>query len=1791
MNSQEVFIESLGIGLNSYNNMFNLDLQSSEYLVVGQRANDNPTDLKDIKYNFMVTNNGIGINATRNQMSSGGKGGLYTSSDIICDGKIIANGGIEIADIGFGPDINQTSLYQLLTISSSNNIFYQGSNLIKNSDNKYTTSFLTLGDKYATYSNIHPLNIVNSGNNTIQNNHISIQNDINNDNNDINEPSRLTFGIIGNNQESPATITTTMNMPLEFHISKDSSEINKLYSDNSGVPNYNYAPSPAMVIFPNNSVGINTSIVDNLTYNLLYPKEYISLTKKPSLHVNGLAYINTICTYDYNTGSIKSLDDIYMRKIGLTLNANQIMPGQFSDGTYTFISDVNIGDKNTIKKASLTIYNYVNIIGNLDVNGGQTSLNDLTVMGITNFNNIVHFNDEVKFENVGLSNLTINGNLFLDSLRINSHLVQGQDSVQTIMSYSNDSFNISGTSNIAIGGRLGVGIRRTDFYINQFTINKHDSTNFQILIQDIQTNSTDTSKVYMGHTSQKSIYDNSFVFLTQKTIKDHNFYFYPGVNYNNNIYPKLVPTFAIMQNNRVGINTNMPQKTLDVIGDVLANNYYTRDISNNIILTKPLINKNNDIMIPDIKSLNVNISDISIYNNSKTLNVLNGINSYDGYYINKSKICPILYNSSSTIGFLNEKLGIGASDNITAPLQIRNNNLTLNNNSVLRFYRGKVSGNSQALYSGIDICDYNSPSPEFDKNNFKWFIYKCHIDNYIDGLIGPLQIGYTYNTYNPTKTAINIYYDPVSLYHLDINKPSIDYNYNKSSAMSIYGDLEVYGNINIIGNKNYKLNGINVGDFTHLVSQQSSQNNNQINNDIANNDISMIGSKIIMLSDKTTIVGFKDDWILNHIPITNAESIPLYIYQNKYNTPALKIYTTNFNNINQPNISKIEIGLINNTSITPSQILTNNVELILKGYPQSDNTNIFEIRNSSLSFISFISKSSTRTYAHIGASQNSYDGTDGSLYSYNKDATLHVDDNSKYLLQLTNETLAPAINFHKKTNNNNYNWILKGPNEDDDNSFNINYESTSQFNNEIITSNNKILQITNDGYYFMNSNFSPNLIKNNTMNVNSVYNKSSILLTNNYNSNQLFNNQSNIIFDNSNLIYSTEVLFDAKNKIINSYFNYHIHSSNLGTNYYINNSNINFKNNIRKTTEHNISNILVNYIYTDFNTRATSATVTNNIIQKEFNLLPIIRSQNPNYTYIIDDNSKQIFEEIIPNDTNWTYKNRYTCPNDPYVSVVTSNHLIPFTPNSSSNIYFNIINTSYYTFYQAENVFLRDKVRFFDFDIIKIGSIDNIIYTYNTIEYNKYEDFNILLTKVEIDNDININNYIEVPKSLIKTNSTNTFTSGNTNNLISIETHSSLLNNSYGIVNEDVLLFTNNYVNNIELDINDSNEKIIVSNTIELKSYYSTYNFTDPNNIYNILIPIYYNNYVPHITLANFIDNTNYQVNNIHKIYSYDGNLEFHLDNSKLFSINNIGNSEFKGDISANNVILKGDIFDKYGNAVYPNLNSPIYTINSSDAYLVNSSNAIFNTQGFKITRDNSELISKNLFEIKGGLNGDANFITLNSQSYGSFINFTSIYNNAKYLFRTGVSENTFGIWTYKNSTFDDYVDGKFDSKDDYSQAFGISLNTINNNFDYYFDGNIKISKPFKFITDTKDIIKINNDTGDVEFYNNIIAYKDIKTEGNLLTTSDKRIKYDITKIDNALNKLLTLNGITYKNLLTDEMNSGLIAQEVQEILPEVVKKDEKEYLTIAYGNMMGLVIEAIKELKKEVDEIKARIN
>jgi hypothetical protein len=83
---------------------------------------------------------------------------------------------------------------------------------------------------------------------------------------------------------------------------------------------------------------------------------------------------------------------------------------------------------------------------------------------------------------------------------------------------------------------------------------------------------------------------------------------------------------------------------------------------------------------------------------------------------------------------------------------------------------------------------------------------------------------------------------------------------------------------------------------------------------------------------------------------------------------------------------------------------------------------------------------------------------------------------------------------------------------------------------------------------------------------------------------------------------------------------------------------------------------------------------------------------------------------------------------------------------------------------------------------------------------------------------------------------------------------------------------------------------------------------------------------------------------------------------------------------------------------------------------------------------------------------------------------------------------------------------------------------------------------------------------------------------------SDERLKTDIKTIDNALSKVCDMRGVYFNR--DGAAGTGVIAQEIQNILPEVVH-DKQEYLSVAYGNMVGVLIEAIKELKKEVETLK----
>lgn len=95
---------------------------------------------------------------------------------------------------------------------------------------------------------------------------------------------------------------------------------------------------------------------------------------------------------------------------------------------------------------------------------------------------------------------------------------------------------------------------------------------------------------------------------------------------------------------------------------------------------------------------------------------------------------------------------------------------------------------------------------------------------------------------------------------------------------------------------------------------------------------------------------------------------------------------------------------------------------------------------------------------------------------------------------------------------------------------------------------------------------------------------------------------------------------------------------------------------------------------------------------------------------------------------------------------------------------------------------------------------------------------------------------------------------------------------------------------------------------------------------------------------------------------------------------------------------------------------------------------------------------------------------------------------------------------------------------------------------------------------------------------------------GDVTAFSDIRKKKDIEVIDNALARVEEIRGVNFTRIEDGVRGTGVIAQEVQAVLPEAVKVDADGTLSVAYGNMVGLLIEAVKDLSAEVKALKAEL-
>ena len=122
--------------------------------------------------------------------------------------------------------------------------------------------------------------------------------------------------------------------------------------------------------------------------------------------------------------------------------------------------------------------------------------------------------------------------------------------------------------------------------------------------------------------------------------------------------------------------------------------------------------------------------------------------------------------------------------------------------------------------------------------------------------------------------------------------------------------------------------------------------------------------------------------------------------------------------------------------------------------------------------------------------------------------------------------------------------------------------------------------------------------------------------------------------------------------------------------------------------------------------------------------------------------------------------------------------------------------------------------------------------------------------------------------------------------------------------------------------------------------------------------------------------------------------------------------------------------------------------------------------------------------------------------------------------------------------------------------------------------------------------VAASSTTGRLDCSNDVVAY----------STSDKRLKENIKPLDNALDKVMKISGVSFdwKELTEEEKKTihgneghdvGVIAQEIEKVLPEVVTTRDSGYKAVKYEKIVPLLIEAIKEQQDQINELKGIIN
>jgi len=812
-------------------------LDDNQYLMVGERQQiPNSSGISNKTYGLFVDADGVTINAALPDRTVGlNQYALYVDGDVKVSGNIHASN--IILDATFLNDMasiaSAASSNPWHSLPNRNTIYFDGNVAIAN----------------RTYAGLsgHPLYVYESGDRTIHHTHLALENT---------QLSKLNVGIIGNAAQSPV-IFHSASAPIEFNVGREDSyyteRYTELYASSPGVittrpsevPRYTHTSNaPHFIIDRAGNVGIKTSLSPTIKYNKRYiPGQdlaaiYTSNTETMSLSVHGAIFASNMLIYDPDTRSAKDVHELFARVLDNFMPANQVNPGYFALGDYTFPIRLSV--------ASPIEESYGLSVGE-DAHFKKDVIIDDTMETSNAITQFLYNAQGATFA----SPVTMDDLLTVQGIQVNQGGISVvKNEADGSVSYENVQFTVFDTSYSNINpfnagfttpGRIGAGVlanEPSDLPVySQMAIRLRDNLpkTFELELMDLR-DAAMTKVAFLGHTHTDPTLNNdgSFVIATpssndsryyKQTYQNpyQNIYLYPGHDISTPSSPLIRPdnpptlgAFAISRlsgwsTGRVGINTFTPKAELHVQGSIIySNDLLKLDPITNVTSTigtwtrHTIVNTNPadiDVVGPsftglewtDASAAHVGINTIpSAYYGAVIaggVKILNGLYDADDKEIvswtrvlDDIDVAPSGPDINAPKLYTQGPVGIG----VLHPEYVLELQNRLEGATYMRMLASDDNSKIGIKMQGFD----NSWVTQVDTNKIAWEVYAETF---------PASAGPNASTDMLGKRAVQAVFNPtIKTYQVFVNKSS-NINIHNNNALSSSAALTVDGTLNVIG--------------------------------------------------------------------------------------------------------------------------------------------------------------------------------------------------------------------------------------------------------------------------------------------------------------------------------------------------------------------------------------------------------------------------------------------------------------------------------------------------------------------------------------------------------------------------------------------------------------------------------------------------------------------------------------------------------------------------------------------------------------------------------------------------------------------------------------------------------------------------------------------------------------------------------------------------------------------------------------------------------------------------------